>query len=58
MKPTAALAAWAAEPPHTWPDDAVRQSVRAFIDTIACMLSGAREPPVAKAYSAVHGEQP
>jgi len=53
MTPTTALAAWAAETSHQWPDTAVKEAVRAFIDTIACMLSGAYEPPVRKAYNAV-----
>lgn len=53
MKPTTALAAWAAETSHQWPDKAVNETVRAFIDTVACMLSGVHEAPVRKAHSAV-----
>jgi 2-methylcitrate dehydratase PrpD len=53
MKPTTSLAAWAAETSRQWPDRAVNEAVRVFIDTVACILSGAHEPPVRKAHSAV-----
>ncbi len=38
------LGAWVAETPPTWPDDALHQAKRSFIDTIGVMIPGAREP--------------
>jgi len=38
---TAALAAWAAQAPGTWPDSAWRSAAHAFEDTIASMVAGA-----------------
>jgi 2-methylcitrate dehydratase PrpD len=53
MTPTPVLAAWAAETSDEWSDIVVNQAVRAFIDTVACMLSGAHESPVQKVYNGV-----
>ena len=52
---SARLAAWAAETPDQWPDEAVGGAVRAFIDTIGCMVAGAAEPVVQKTTGAVEG---
>lgn len=50
---SASLAAWASEINDKWPDEAIKGSVRAFIDTIACMAAGVGEPVVLKTIEAV-----
>ena len=42
--PTATLGAWIAGAPANWSANAVATGRRAFVDTLACMIAGAREP--------------
>lgn len=43
MSPTDILARWSAETPDDWPPRCLEGARRAFIDTVAVMLAGARE---------------
>lgn len=43
MEPTLTLARHAAEAPRTWPDEVRQAAVRAYVDTLACMVAGRRD---------------
>ncbi len=42
------LGAWVAEQPANWPDEALHQAKRSFIDTVGVMIPGAREQQIEK----------
>lgn len=54
------IAAWVAERPREWPEEAYAVAETSLIDTIACMVAGASEPAIAKLHALVSqwGEGP
>jgi 2-methylcitrate dehydratase PrpD len=51
--PVLAYGAWLAETPAAWPDEAWEAARRAFVDTIAVTIPGAREPVTARVLDTV-----
>jgi 2-methylcitrate dehydratase PrpD len=51
--PVLAYGAWLAETPADWPGEAWQAARRAFVDTIAVTIPGAREPVTAKVLATV-----
>lgn len=48
-----ALANWIADPRRSVPPEALREAARALLDTLGCMIAGAREPVAVRAAAAL-----
>ena len=55
QEPLDEIAGWVAHTPAAWPAAALETARNALIDTVACMVAGASQPPVRKLYSLVSG---
>ncbi|MEM7781352.1 MAG: MmgE/PrpD family protein [Pseudomonadota bacterium] len=49
------IASWVAATPHDWPEEAYAVAETSLIDTVACMVAGAREPAIGKLFNLALG---